>query len=631
MNRLRSARVFAIAFSLAAAAAVASPAGAPSSPALDYMQARLAANAGDYDTALRLMERLVEREPANPVLLFERARTLVDAQRIPRAESELRKLVALAPDFYDANRLLGRLLVDRSGGSPAKLDEGLKYLQKAYTLAPDDLSTGMMIAQLLAVSERWAEAEAVMSTVVERAPDNPSAAFTYAKILTKLGREKDATEFLERTAEADPTFVPAVMQLVESYEKQREWLKAAELLTPLVEQDPQNRDLQRQQAFFYLRGGKPAEAKALVEPLAEDSRDTGARFLLAEALAELREFDKAEPIYRRLIQHDPNNVDYLVSFGLTQMAMRDYEGAAATFKAILAVEAASDGSKRLARTQLSAIDHHRGRYDESLAQALEIAEASDRLNPQAINIALDVYRRRQQWPEGVALIDRLVAKYGEEPYLQARLLEFLLSGGESERADEIAKKIEARENGNSMLAEVYIQAKQYPKAIAILEQLRAKTPDDVGVLFQLGAAFERAEKIEESEAAFQRVLALKADHAPTLNYLGYMWADRGVNLDKAAAMLEKAVASDPDNGAYLDSLGWAYFRLGKLDLAKTYLGKAADVVPDDPTIQEHLGDLALKLGDAARALNHYRAALDLDPEPKEEETIRVKIAELEKR
>ncbi|MCA1732120.1 MAG: tetratricopeptide repeat protein [Acidobacteria bacterium] len=633
MNRTHLlAPALAIALTLAAAAAGAAPASPTPSPAFDYMQARLAANAGDYDTALQLMDRLIAREATDPILLFERARILLDAQRIPRAESELRKIVTLAPDFFDANRLLGRLLIDRSGGTPAKIDEGLIYLQKAYALSPDDLGTGMTIAQILVMNERWEEAAAVMGTVLERAPDNPSAAFTYAKILTRLGRDKEATEFLERTAAVDPTFVPAVMQLVEAYEKERQWLKAAEMLAPLVVQDPLNRDLQRQQAFFYLRGGKPAEARALVEPLvAADTRDTGARFLLAESLAELREFDKAEPIYRRLLEHDPNNVDYLVSFGLTQMANRDYDGAEVSFRAILGIEAASEVSKRLARTQLAAIGHHRGRYDESLAIALEMAESGDRINHQAINIALDVYRRREQWDDGIALADRLIAKHGEQQYLLARLMEFLVSGGSNERAAETAKKIESGENGALTLAEVYIQAKRYEPAVELLQTVRQKRPDDIMVLFQLGAALERAGKIDESEAAFKRVLALNAGHPATLNYLGYMWADRGVNLDEAAAMLEKAVAADPDNGAYLDSLGWVYFRLGKLDLARTYLGKAADAVPDDPTIQEHLGDLHLKLGDAARALDHYRAALDMAPEPKEEETIRVKIAQLEQR
>ncbi len=622
---------FAFVAVLTATSAAAAPAPMQSS-SLDYMVAKLAALNGDYDAALRTMDKLIAREPADPVLLFERARMLVDAQRMARAEGELRKLVALSPDFYEANRLLGRILVDRSGGSSAKLDEGLTYLQKAYALEPDDLSTGMTIAQILVMAERFEEAAKVLQTLVERAPDNASPAFTYAKVLTRLGRDKEATEFLERTVATDPTFVPAVMQLVEAYQKEREWLKAADLLAPLIEQDPANRELQRQQAFFYLRGGKPAEAKALVEPLvAADTRDNGARFLLAEALAELRDFDKAEPIYRKLLEYDPNNVDYLVSFGLTQMQRRDFDGAAKTWAAILGIEAAGEGSKQLARTQLAAIDHNRGRYDQALAQALEIVASSDRLIHQPVNIALDVYRRQEKWDQGIALLDRLIAKHGEEPYLLARQMEFLLGAGNAERAAEVAKKIEAGENGGLTLAEVYIQAKQYDKAAALLEELRKKSPDDVPTLFQLGAALERAGKIEESEKAFAHLLQLEPEHAATLNYLGYMWADRGVNLDKAAAMLEKAVAADPANGAYLDSLGWAYFRLGKLDLAKTYLGKAADVVPDDPTIQEHLGDLHLKMGDRKQALDHYRAALDLDPEPKEEATLRGKIAELEKR
>lgn len=623
--------VFALAAGLASSAAGAAPA-ARQSAELDFMLARLSALAGEYDEALRTMDRIIAREPNDPVLLFERARMLVDAQRAGRAESELRKLVAMSPDFFDANRLLGRLLVDRSGGSPAKIEEGLRYLQKAYELEPDDLSTGMTIAQILVMSQRFEDAAKVLATLVERAPDNPGAAFTYAKVLGQLGRQKEATAFLERTAAADPTFVPAVMQLVDAYQRDREWLKAAALLAPLIEDDPANRDLRRQQAFFFLRGGKAAEARGLAETLAsEDSRDNGARFLFAESLAELREFDKAEPIYRELLEYDPNNVDYLVSFGLTQMAMRDLDGAAKTWAAILGIEAASDASKRLARTQLAAIEHQRGRYEESLAQALEIVATSDRLVHQPVNIALDVYRRQQKWVEAIGLVDRLIARFGEDQYLRARLMEFLLAAGNHERATAVAKAIEADENGPLTLAEVYIQAKKYGEAVERLKVLSAEKPEDVGILFQLGAALERNGNIPEAETAFQKLLTLEAEHAPALNYLGYMWADRGVNLDKAAAMLEKAVASDPANGAYLDSLGWAYFRLGKLDLAKTYLGKAAAAVPDDPTVREHLGDLALELGDRAKALDHYRAALDLDPEPKEEATLRGKIAELETR
>ena len=129
---------------------------------------------------------------------------------------------------------------------------------------------------------------------------------------------------------------------------------------------------------------------------------------------------------------------------------------------------------------------------------------------------------------------------------------------------------------------------------------------------------------------FLSILDKQPDHAATLNYLGYMWAESGINLDRAAEMLNRAVSQEPRNGAYVDSLGWVYFQQGKLDLAEKYLTDATRLLPRDATVHEHLGDVFAKRGDVHRALDLYRAALTLEPEPKDEAKLRSKIAELEK-
>src|SRR5260370_29040121 len=109
-----------------------------------------------------------------------------------------------------------------------------------------------------------------------------------------------------------------------------------------------------------------------------------------------------------------------------------------------------------------------------------------------------------------------------------------------------------------------------------------------------------------------------------------MWADSGVNLERAAEMLHKAVTQEPRNGAYIDSLGWVCFRQGKLELAEKYLTDATRLLPRDATVHEHLGDVLAKRGDYGQALTMYRVALGLDPESKDEDKIRSKIAEVEK-
>jgi Flp pilus assembly protein TadD len=90
-----------------------------------------------------------------------------------------------------------------------------------------------------------------------------------------------------------------------------------------------------------------------------------------------------------------------------------------------------------------------------------------------------------------------------------------------------------------------------------------------------------------------------------------MWAERGENLEQALSLIQRAIAIEPDNGAFVDSLGWVCFQLGRYDEARQHLEWAARLVPDDPTILEHLGDLYVVLQDLERARNTYRQALDL--------------------
>ena len=106
------------------------------------------------------------------------------------------------------------------------------------------------------------------------------------------------------------------------------------------------------------------------------------------------------------------------------------------------------------------------------------------------------------------------------------------------------------------------------------------------------------------------MLAANPQSAVTLNYLGYMNADRGVQLEDSLNYIKQAVSLEPTNGAYLDSLGWAYFKLGKYDLAEETLTKASLHMSSDPTVQDHLGDLYQKTGRLKLAAAHWERAVE---------------------
>ena len=105
------------------------------------------------------------------------------------------------------------------------------------------------------------------------------------------------------------------------------------------------------------------------------------------------------------------------------------------------------------------------------------------------------------------------------------------------------------------------------------------------------------------------MLTLQPENSHALNYLGYMWADNGENLEQALELIRRAVDLDPNNGAFVDSLGWALFRLGEFEQARRHLERANQLVPRDSTILEHLGDVYVALGDTAAGPGGLRAGV----------------------
>jgi predicted Zn-dependent protease len=619
---------------LLAVLSFAAAAGAQEFPAEphEFLLAKLAAEEGRYDEALERIDKVIQKSPGEPVLLYERAMMLIDAGRIDRAEHELRAVVKSAPEFYDANRVLGRILIDRADADRPKIEEALKYLQAAYKANPDDLSTGVAVSQILRSLQRNAEAERILASMVERAPDQRSLNFNYAQVLSSLNRAKEARQYLERTIALDATYAPAVMQLLEMYHAENEWQRAADVMQPLIAENPMNLELQRQQAYFLLRAGDARGARDRFRVVvAAEPKDARSLFYLAEALNDLEEYPEAEKIFRQLLAADPKDPDLVASFGLSLGGQKKWDEAMQTFTNLLATADVPDHLVALAKTQLAYIRLQKGDYANAVESARSIFIFRDKPNTQAINIALEALKKQEKSGDAVALLEPLRTQFASDPFINARYIEALARSGDAAKAREAAAAQVKLGPRNAVAAsEAYIQANDYPGAIALMKSAIAAAPDEVDLQFQLGSIYERSGDRKTSESVFLKVLEKKPDHAPSLNYLGYMWAESGTNLERAQEMLTRAVAQEPNNGAYVDSLGWVYFRLGRLDLAEKYLTDAARLMPRDATVHEHLGDVLAKRGDMQRALQVYRTAMNLDPESKEAEKIRSKIAEIER-
>ena len=169
----------------------------------------------------------------------------------------------------------------------------------------------------------------------------------------------------------------------------------------------------------------------------------------------------------------------------------------------------------------------------------------------------------------------------------------------------------------------YSDMKQYDKAIAAFadaQSLAETATDDVKLdasfFFYFGAACERSGDLAKAEKLFRKSIEMDPEKHAAYNYLGYMWAEKGIHLPEALELIKKAVAKEPDNGAYLDSLGWVLFKLGRLDDALPQLRHAAELEKDDSTVFDHLADVLLKLGKRDEAVQNLRKAVANDPDDK---------------
>ena len=616
---------------LAAPEAPAAPAAAPVTPALTptearrrdavdwYLRGRLHAQESEFEAAVKAFRKAVELDPTDGSLRGEFAELLRDLSILGEAEKEARKAVSLSPNDPWVQRILGQVLLmnakDRAG-----LEEAAAALKKANDLQPGEPSGAMAYAQVLLRLDRPQEAVPVLERVLDRGR-GPALPLLYGEVLEKSGRFGDAEEVFQSILRIDPENRAAALGLLRVYERGRQWEKAIPLVQHYLKAQPTNLGLKVQYASLLLRARRFAEAKkTLDQVLAADPGNREAIRLYAGLLSETREIDKADELLRKLQALDPDDPDVPFRRAVNFVEARRLTEA----EQILRDLRASLVKKGNKGPELSQVDGQLG-YIAYLRKDYGAAESfltphlveEEGLNVQAFNLLVQIARDRERPADGLKVAREASAR-SKAVLVRATLGEFLLRSAtpaeQSEGETILAGLAKESREGALAAADAWQRLEKYGQAADTARAALQTYRDDPELLFRLGASLERQKKTAESEATFEQLLAARPDHPAGLNYLGYMWAERGENLPRALEMIQKAVDLDPGNGAYLDSLGWVYFQLGKFDLAEQSLRAASELNPDDPTIEEHLGDLCEKQGEIAKARTHWKRALTLKPE-----------------
>jgi Flp pilus assembly protein TadD len=244
----------------------------------------------------------------------------------------------------------------------------------------------------------------------------------------------------------------------------------------------------------------------------------------------------------------------------------------------------------------------------------------------------EYFRLREAWSEGLAWLAAapLAADAATRRLHAGVVAEFKLAAGDEAGAEAVLAPLRTGSEEEVLAAIGALQRRQRSaETVAVARAALARFPESSELLFALAASLERSGAFDEAVERFRELIAREPENASALNYLGYMFADKGVNLEEARDLIRKAVDEEPSSGAYLDSLGWVYFKLGDLDRAEKYLTEAVRLEPFDATVQEHLGELHLARGDRPAAEAAFRRALASRPEEAgQQQRIEARLASL---
>jgi len=385
---------------------------------------------------------------------------------------------------------------------------------------------------------------------------------------------------------------------------------------------PGNNEVKRAYAQNLLLSEQFPEAlKQYEELVAEDPRDIEAQLRISQIYREQRNFVKAREAANKAKEIDPTNID----IRLNDANLLDAEGktteAISTLKDIVAstTKRTYNASEKVGRIRLlerlALIYRGNDQPHEAIDAFRQIGDLDKDMAPKAAAQIIETYRLAKEFKKAEQEADSAVKLYPDDRAVRATRASVLADVGRGDEAVAETKKLfDGKSDRDSYisLAQIYDKNKNYTemaKALDAADKLSQTADDREGIAFMRGAMYEKQKKFDVAEAEFRKVLENNPKNPSALNYLGYMLADRNVRLQEALQMISKALEADPNNGAYLDSLGWVYYRMDKLPEAERNLRMAMERYSRDPTVHDHLGDVLFKEGKIKEAIAQWQASI----------------------
>jgi len=598
--------------------------------ALAHIYAELAAEAGgrEYvDKALENFKEALKADPSSAAISDELAEFYVQAGLLSDAERDAEQALAKDPKDLGALRLLARIYTNQIGGPNNRINQdmlkkAIEQYKKITDIASRDVDAWVMLGRLEKAAQDNAEAEKAYKKALDVEPDNEDALTGLSLVYLDLGNGQAAADTLRTLADKNPS-PRSLRALAETYEQMREFGLAADALKKaLALNPPEAAEIRQAMAQDLVYAQRYPEALQIYQDLvADDPTDAQSYLHISQIYSRQRKFNDARAASDKALAVDPanleiryNQVSILEAEGKTQQAIQ-------TLKDILDSTAkrtyarAERGPREALLQRLAELYRGAEQTEPAVDAFRQIADLDSDQGARAAAEIVTTYRVGHEFTKAQQEADADLKKWPDDRNLHIAHATLLADLGKSDQAIAEVKRLmdgKSDRETNLTLSELYDKAHKFDdaaKALDAAEKLSKGDDEKESVWFERGVVFEHMKKIDLSEAEFRKVLKVDPDNAEALNYIGYVLADRNMRLPESLDLITKALELSPENGAFLDSLGWVYFRLGRLPEAEENLRRAVAKTPSDPTVHDHMAQVLLAESKVQEAIQQWQTSL----------------------
>jgi tetratricopeptide (TPR) repeat protein len=590
---------------------------------------RSSSQRADAERAVDFYKKAYALDPTSAVIGEQLAEMYFISQQLGEAIVEAQTVLRRDPSNLAARRLLSRIYIRSLGDQRNATDQSTRaslaidQLREIIRLDPADSDSALWLARLYRLTGQDNSAEQTLRTLLARDADNINGLAQLAQLLVDRNNLTEAVPLLEGFLEDTPNG-DLYDLLGDAYTRMNNLPSAEQAYRRAVQMEPDRARHIRGLAQSLFNQERFPEALVEYQRLAELRPDDTENYLrMSTIYRRLQRLDDAERQILQARQRAPNNLEVIYNQATLYEDQGRFEEAVRVateaINAVLSQDITPGRRRNLAILyQLAGrLNRTAGNYAAAVSSFQELQKLGPEEDQRARLLIVESYRDARDLPSAFAEMTKALADYPNDRSL--RINQALLYGenGQPDLAAQSLRGLLTRSPADREIqinvAEVYLQNRRYAEAEEAIRSAEAlgNDPDDRETTnFLRGSLYERQQKFDQAERAFQDVLAANPRHSGALNYFGYMLAERGVRLEEAVSLISRALAEDPGNASYLDSMGWARFKQDRLQEAEEYLRKAVSRNGHNPEILAHLGDVLAKSGREDLAAAQWEKALE---------------------